>query len=63
MEILLGVLAGWLAVSVAAAVLIGRLLSAADRRERATVITGIGMPRSTRETVSAADDVEVHETA
>ena len=50
MEILAVVLGVWVLAAVAAALLIGRFLRVADRRERATTITAAGMPQSTRAT-------------
>ena len=71
MDMVLIVLAVWLVVSLAVALLLGRFLRVADRRERATTITASGSPRSTRATRatvrgSRAGDMgatEVHETA
>jgi len=63
MEIVLVVLAVWLVASVAVALLVGRFLRVADRRERATTLTADGSPRSTRETAQASGAAEVHETA
>ena len=55
------VLGGWLLASLAVALLVGRFLRVADRRERATTVTESGRPRSPRETARGAG--EVHETA
>ena len=65
MDIVLVVLAVWLLVSLAAALLLARFLRVADRRERATTVTAAGMPRPTRETVlgAGAGAAEVHESA
>ncbi len=63
MEIVLAVLAVWLVVSIAVALLVGRFLRVADRGERATTVTASGMPRSTRETAAGSGAAEVHETA
>jgi hypothetical protein len=63
MDIVLVVLAVWLGASLAAALLVGRFLRVADRRERATRVTADGMPLPTRETATATGASEVHETA
>ncbi len=63
MEIVLIVLAVWLVASFALALLVGRILRVADRRERATTVTASGMPRPTRETLAGSGAAEVHETA
>ncbi|MFC0680495.1 hypothetical protein ACFFGH_21900 [Lysobacter korlensis] len=63
MEIVLVVLAGWLVASLAVALLVGRVLRVADRRERATLVTADGMPRPTRETAAGAGTADVQETA
>jgi len=63
MEIVLVVLAVWLLVAVGIALLIGRFLRVADRRERATTVTASGLPRPTRETAGGTGAAEVHETA
>ena len=63
MEIVLVVLAVWLVASLAAALLIGRFLRVADRRERATTITASGMPRSIRDTAVGSAASKAHETA
>lgn len=61
MEIALVVLGVWLVGSLALALLIGRALRVADRREHAT--TTSGQPRAPRETALGSDVDEVHETA
>ena len=61
MELVLILLGVWLLASLAVALLAGRFLRVADRRERATTITPSGIPTSTRETARGAG--EVHETA
>jgi hypothetical protein len=63
MEIALVVVGAWVLLSLSAALLIGRFLRVADRRERATTITASGMPKPARETARAADAAEVHESA
>jgi hypothetical protein len=63
MEIVLIVLGAWLLASLAVALLIGRFLRVADRRERATTVTSSGMPLTTPETAHGSGAAEVHETA
>ena len=63
MEIVLVVIGAWLLASLAVALLVGRFLRVADRRERATTITASGVPRSTRETAREAGPAEGQETA
>jgi hypothetical protein len=63
MEIVIAVLGVWLIASLGIALLIGRFLRVADRRERATTVTAAGMPRPTRETARETGAAEVHETA
>jgi hypothetical protein len=58
MEILALALGVWLLAAVAVALLIGRFLRVADRRERATTITAAGMPRSTRATARKSEAQE-----
>ena len=61
MEIALVVLGVWLVASLALALLIGRALRVADRREHAT--TASGQPRAPRETSLGSSVDEVHESA
>ncbi len=63
MEIVLTVLGVWLLASLAVALFVGRLLRVADRRERATNVTGSGLPRATHEATHRTGSAEVHETA
>jgi hypothetical protein len=63
MEIALVVLGVWAVTSLAVALLLGRFLRVADRRERGTTVTAAGMPRATRGTTRDAGADEVHETA
>jgi hypothetical protein len=63
MEIALVVLGVWLVASLVVALLVGRFLRVADRRERATTVTAAGMPRATHETTFQSGADEVHGTA
>ena len=63
MEMVLIVLGVWLLASLAVALLIGRFLRVADRREGATIITASGLPGSTRETARDAGATGAQETA
>jgi hypothetical protein len=63
MEIVLVVLGLWLLAALGIALLIGRFIRVADRRERGTTVTASGMPRSTRETVREVGAAEAQETA
>ncbi len=56
-------LAVWLVASLTVALLVGRFLRVADRRERATVVTANGLPLPTRATRATNGVAEVHETA
>jgi hypothetical protein len=60
MEIVLVVLGAWLLAALGIALLIGRFIRVADRRERGTIVTAAGMPGSTRGTreVGAAEAQE-----
>ena len=61
MEIALVVIGVWVVASLALALLLGRALRVADRREHAT--TASGQPRAPRETAVGSGADEVHETA
>ena len=63
MEILALVLGVWLLASLAVALLIGRFLRVADRRERATLLTASGMPGSARDRAREPETAEAQETA
>jgi len=63
MEIVLLVLGTWLLAALAIALLIGRFIRVADRRDRATTITASGMPVPTRETAHQVGAAEAQETA
>jgi uncharacterized membrane protein YecN with MAPEG domain len=63
MEFLALVLGVWLLAALGVALLIGRFIHVADRREHATIVTASGMPRSPRETAGEVGAAGAQETA
>ncbi len=63
MEIVGLVLGVWLLAALGIALVIGRFIRVADRRERGTIITASGMPGPTGATAPETTGTEAQETA